>query len=242
MAVATAAIVGVAASATQATMGFMNAAKQKRAAREANRQAKKAMAEAKRRAETDHYAGLDVPLDAYEAEMEANLAADKQAIEALQEGDTRALAAGVGRVGAQQAAETEKTRQAMGDEMFNIGKMKADSKEAIKQQLTGMDVAEAQMQDQRAREAEQARAQSIQSGVAGIAGMASAAAPLVPLFGQSSADKRAAKTYESLDKTQLGGKSKQEVINILSDKYGKKDYKKDLGTGFQEFDYSIFGD
>ena len=82
-----------------------------------------------------------------------------------------------------------------------------------------MDVAEAQMQDQRAREAEQARAQSIQSGVAGIAGMASAAAPLVPLFGQSSADKRAAKTYESLDKTQLGGKSKQEVINILSDKY-----------------------
>ena len=80
MAVATAAIVGVAASATQATMGFMNAAKQKRAAREANRQAKKAMAEAKRRAETDHYAGLDVPLDAYEAEMEANLAADKQAI------------------------------------------------------------------------------------------------------------------------------------------------------------------
>ena len=127
MAVATAAIVGVAASATQATMGFMNAAKQKRAAREANRQAKKAMAEAKRRAETDHYAGLDVPLDAYEAEMEANLAADKQAIEALQEGDTRALAAGVGRVGAQQAAETEKTRQAMGDEMFNIGKMKAET-------------------------------------------------------------------------------------------------------------------
>ena len=242
MAVTTAAVVGIAAGGGQAVMGFMNAAKQKQAAAKAEKQAKKMMADARRKAETDHYAGLDVPLDAYEAEVEANLAADKQAIEALQEGDARALAAGVGRVGAQQAAETEKTRIAMGDEMANLDKMKADSKEAIKQQLIGMDVGEAQMQDQRAREAEQARASAIQSGFAGIGKMASGVGELAPLYGRSRSDARASKIYESLDESKMGGKSRAEALNIIADQgYTGKDYRGMRKGGFQDFDYSIFG-
>jgi hypothetical protein len=173
-----------------AVSGFMNASKQKQAAAKAEREAKKMMADARRRAETDHYAGLDVPLDAYEAQNEANLAADKQAMEALQEGDARALAAGVGRVGAQQAAGAEQTRMAMADEMFGLDKMKADSKEAIKQQMISMDVGEAKMQDQRAREAQEARAKSMQQGFAGLQQVAQGVGDLAPLYGKSANDKR----------------------------------------------------
>ena len=187
MAAVTAAVVGVTAGAASAVQGFTNAAKQKNAAAKANREAKKAMAQARKGAETDMYAGLEVPLDAYAAQNEANLAADRQAVEALQEGDSRQLAAGVGRIGAQQAAEAQQTRMAMGDEMFNLDKMKADSKESIKQQLIGMDVGEAKMQDQKAYEAEQARAASIQQGFSGITQAASSAAALAPLFPKSGA-------------------------------------------------------
>jgi len=242
MAVATAAVVGIAAGGRQAVMGFMNASKQKQAAAKANAEAKKMMADARRRAETDHYEGLDVPLDAYEAENEANLAANKQAMEALQEGDARALAAGVGRVGAQTAAGTEKTRIAMGDEMANLDKMKADSKEAIKQQMIGMDVGEAKMQDQRAREAEQARAASMQSAFGGISKIASGVGDLAPLYGKSASDARSGKIYESLDESKLGGKNRAEAMNLIGQQgFSGKKYREMRRGGFKDFDYSIFG-
>ena len=82
------------------------------------------MSEAKAKAEKDYFAGLNVPMDAYEAEFETNLAQQQQAVEALQEGDARALAAGVGRVGAQAQAGAEQTRIKMGEEISDLNKMK----------------------------------------------------------------------------------------------------------------------
>ena len=126
------------------------------------------MADARKRAEVDEFATLTIPTDAYEAAFETTLAANKQQVEALQEGDTRALAAGVGRAGAQAAASAEKTRQQMGQDLFNVQKMKAQSKENIKQQLIGMDVGQAKDAKAEAAYQEQLRAQSIQQGIQGI--------------------------------------------------------------------------
>lgn len=246
MAVTTAAVVGIAAGGGQAIQGFMNASKQKQAARKANQAAEKAMAQARRRAEVDEYAGLDVPLDAFEAQNEANLAADRQAVEALQEGDARALAAGAGRIGAQQAAETEQTRMAMADEMFNLDKMKADSREAIKQQQIGFDVGEAKMQDQKAREAEQARAAAIQSGFQGIGKVATGIGELAPLYGKSMNDKRAGKMMNTPEfKTQLQakypGKSDAELFDIVSStEISGKNYRQGNRSNYSDYDFSIF--
>jgi hypothetical protein len=193
MAVTTAAVVGIAAGGFQAVQGFTSAATAKVAAQDAEKEATRMMSEARKRAEVNNYEGLEIPLDAYEAKFENNLAADRQAVEALQEGDSRSLAAGVGRVGAQQNAEALETQLAMGDEMFNLDKMKADSKENIKQQMVAMDVGEAKMQDQRAREQQQIRADSITSGIQGVTQIADSAASLAPLYGKSIADKRAGK-------------------------------------------------
>lgn len=192
MAVTTAAVVGIGTGLASAGMSFSNAAKQKRAQKKAEQDAANMMKQARRRAEIDYYEGLNVPLDAFEAEREANIAADMQAVQALQEGDARSLAAGVGRIGAQQATEAEKTRIAMADEMFNLDKMKADSKQQINQQLIGMDVGQARDAQMRARDAEEARAAMLQQGIQGIGQAAGSAASLEPLYKQSQADKKIA--------------------------------------------------
>ena len=156
MAAVTTAVVGIGSAVYGAVSSFQQAAEQKNLADEANKAAAKAMSEAKSKAEVDYYEGLNVPLDAYEQEFEANLATAQQSVEALQEGDARALAGGVGRIGAQSAQQAEDTRIAMGEDMFELDKLKAESKDAINQQLIEMDVAAAKEQNMRTREAEAA--------------------------------------------------------------------------------------
>lgn len=227
MAVATAAVIGIAASGYSAASGFSQAAKAKKAASDANDAAAKAMSEAKAKAEVDMYAGLSVPLDAYEAEFENQLAGQQQSVEALQEGDSRSLAAGVGKVGATQTAAGESTRIAMGEEISDLNKMKADSKDAINQQLIEMDVSAAKEQNLRARDAEMQRAAGISQGVQGIAGVASGAASLAPLYGQSRADKQGSKLAKQYADQKPAGMSDQAwaaKMGEMRGKIGKEEY------------------
>jgi len=228
MAVATAAVIGIAASGYSAAQGFSQAAKAKKAAEAADAEAAKAMSEAKAKAEIDHYAGLSVPLDAYEAEFENQLAGQKQAVEALQEGDARALASGVGKVGAQQTAAGEQTRIAMGEEISDIDKMKADSKDAINQQLIEMDVSYAKEQNLRRADAEAQRAAGISQGVQGIAGVAQGAASFVPLYQQSRADRQGSKLAKQYAKQKPAGMSDAEWAAKMGEfrgKIGKDEYQ-----------------
>ena len=191
MAVTTSAVIGIGSGIATSIQGFTSASNARTAQQNADNEAKRMMMNARKRAEQNEYGELSLPLEAFEAEFEANLAADRQAIEALQEGDSRALAAGVGRVGAQQTAESSQTRQTMGDEMFGLEKMKADAKEQQKQQLISMDVGEAKMQDQKAREAAEARRMGIEAGFQGIGQVAQGVGDMAPLYGRSMNDKRA---------------------------------------------------
>jgi len=184
MAAVTAAVVGIASAGASTYMSFSNAAKAKREGDAAKTAASKAMADAKKKAETDFYEGLSVPLDAYEAEFENNLAVAQQSTEALQEGDPRALAAGVGRIGATQADQAEKTRIAMGQQISDLQATKAQSKDAVNQQLLQMDVANAKEQKQIARDSEAARSAAISQGVQSIGGLVSAVGGAAPLFGK----------------------------------------------------------
>ena len=182
MAVVTATVVGIAATAASTAMSFSAAAKAKEDGDKAATAAAKAMADAKKKAETDHYEGLSVPLDAYEAEFENNLAVAQQSTEALQEGDARQLAAGVGRVGAVAGAQAEDTRIAMGEQISDLQATKAESKDAINQQLIQMDVANAKEQKQIAADAAAARSAAIQQGIQGIGATVSAVGGAAALF------------------------------------------------------------
>lgn len=240
MAVVTTAAVGVAASAASAAVSFKQAAEQKRLAKEADDAAAKAMKDAKARAETDYYEGLGVPLDAYEAEFESNLAVQKQNVEALQEGDARALAAGVGRVGAQSQAAAEETRIAMGDEISNLEKMKADSKENINQQLIEMDVAAAKEQNQRSREASAARAAAISSGIGAVGSAVEGLGAMAPLYSKSRADKRGGKLASQFGDQE--NMSEGQFAKTLGEQnYSRKDFKRIKKDGWKVGETMKFG-
>ena len=191
MAVTTSAVIGISSGIATSIKGFTDAGAARTAQQNADNEAKRMMMNARKRAEQNEYGELSLGLESFEAEFEANLAADRQAIEALQEGDSRSLAAGVGRVGMQQAAEALETRLSMSDEMFGLEKMKADSKEQQKQQLISMDVGEAKMQDQKSREAAEQRRRGIEAGFQGIGQVAQGVGDMAPLYGKSMNDKRA---------------------------------------------------
>ena len=149
-------------------MSFVQAAQQKADADTANDEAARLMADAKKRAEVDNFEELSVPTESYEAEFEANLAADQQAIEALQEGDARSLAAGVGRIGAQQAEEAEDTRIEMGQDLYNLDVTKAESRDAVNQQLIALDVGQASDQAQMGSDLLAASSESFSQGMSSL--------------------------------------------------------------------------
>ena len=182
MAAVTAAVLGIATSGATAVQSFVNAKKARDEASDAENAAKTFMDEARAKAEIDFFAGLTLPMDAYEYEFENRLAGQQQSIEALQEGDSRSLAAGVGKVGATQTAAGESTRIAMGEEISDLNKMKATSKEDINQQLMEMDVASAKDLNKLRRDKEKERALSITQGIEGISGVMEGANDLVALY------------------------------------------------------------
>ena len=192
-------------------MSFVQAAQQKADADTANDEAARLMADAKKRAEVDNFEELSIPTESYEAEFEANLAADQQAVQALQEGDARSLAAGVGRIGAQQAEEAEDTRIEMGQDLYNLDVTKAESRDAVNQQLIALDVGQASDQAQMGSDLLAASSESFSQGMSSLgAGLGS--------FGDTqdaySSNKRKTNRANRLEQRNLN-------LNSNSDKYKK---------------------
>jgi hypothetical protein len=216
MALVTAAVIGVAGAVVSATQSFQAAALATEASSQADTTAAEAMADAKRKAEKDAYSGLAIPLDAYEAEFENNLQTQTQSVEALQEGDARGLAAGVGAIGAQATNAAEGTRIEMGEEISDLNMMKAESKDSINQQLIEMDVANAREQNQRRADADAFRAQSINSGINSVTSGLQSAASIVPLYKNDKNFQADSKTFKNADGT---------PIKLMSEKETKSDFK-----------------
>ena len=192
-------------------MSFVQAAQQKADADTANDEAARLMADAKKRAEVDNFEELSIPTESYEAEFEANLAADQQAVQALQEGDARSLAAGVGRIGAQQAEEAETTRIEMGQDLYNLDVTKAESRDAVNQQLIALDVGQASDQAQMGSDLLTASSESFSQGMSSLGdGLGS--------FGDTqdaySSNKRKTNRANRLEQRNLN-------LNSNSDKYKK---------------------
>ena len=145
----------------------------------------------------------------------------QQGLQALQEGDPRNLAAGVGRVGALAANQGEKTRIAMGEALYQNNKMKADAKQNVNQQLIDINLGAAADQSMMARDARRAESQGMQQAVDGLGAVAGAASDLVKPFSMSKADRRASKLLgpiSAADKSKLNlqGLDDTAIIAILS--------------------------
>jgi len=94
---AIAAGVGMAATAATTTGSFIQAGKQRRLQQQAEADAAKAMADARKKLDVNYYESLAIQKEPYELEREALIAAGAQAIEAGRESE-RGAAAVAGRV------------------------------------------------------------------------------------------------------------------------------------------------
>ena len=176
MALTTATIIALGGAAVGGGMNLIQAGKARDAQRDADRAAGRLMADAKAKLQKDYYEGLKIPTEAYDQAYEANAQAQRENVEALQQADSRTLAAGVGRVGALSNENTQKIRAQQAQEMFELDKLKAEGKENMTQQLAQMDVAMAQDQAARAAQADE-QVGMLQAGAANafIGGITSAA-------------------------------------------------------------------
>jgi|9_EtaG_2_1085328.scaffolds.fasta_scaffold00508_9 hypothetical protein len=158
-------------SAAGSTFSFLQAGKQNKLARDAQRDAAKALEEAKKKLETNMMQGLSIAKEPYELEREALLQAGASALQAGVEGDQRGAAATAGRVlQAQQEAQAEQ-RSAMAQEMTDLALLEAEEEVNLQRQRVGLDIGEAQGQQMMAADARRAAAQATTAGVQGLVDM-----------------------------------------------------------------------
>jgi hypothetical protein len=119
--------------------GLVEASKQKELQRAADREAEKAAAEQERLLGQNFFEALQVPMQAYDREFRETTAQQQQAMSALQEGDPRLLLGGVGKVQAVAAEQEAKTREALGQDLFNLGKLQANEAGQTADQLAALE-------------------------------------------------------------------------------------------------------
>jgi len=170
-------------------MGIDSMITARRKKAEAERKSEQLMAEAKRMSEKDFYAGVNVPLDAFNKQFEETLQQQQQSLQALQEGDARSVASGVGRVGALAGEQGEKTRIALGEALYANNKMKADSKQSINQQGIDLNIGAAQDQSLMAKDASRQINQSMAGAQAGLTSGLQSAAGMIPTYLEGRGDK-----------------------------------------------------
>jgi len=170
--------VGAATALGGGLMSFGQSAKASKQAADAQKKADRLMAQARRDAQKDVYAKLQVPLDAFNEQYRQTNQATSAGIQQLAEGDARTLAAGIGQIGSQVSEANEKTRIQKAEALSALEKDKATSQENIKQQLIAMDVGAGKDAEKKAADQEKIAAKSLQQGISqvgkgavGIAGM-----------------------------------------------------------------------
>ena len=184
-------------------MGISNASKASRAAQKADRESKLLMKEAERKAEKNFYEGLNVPLDAFNAQFEEQLQQQKQGLQALQEGDARAVASGVGRVGALAGQQGEQTRIAMGEALYANDKMKADARQNVNQNLIDINVGGAADASARARDQRKLEQVGMQTAVGGLQSAVGAGKDILKTYGKSKADRVGNRLYDSIGESDM---------------------------------------
>jgi hypothetical protein len=107
-------------------MDIAAASKEKDMMRAAERAATKARLEQQRIQGQNFFEALQVPTAAYDRATREITAQQQQATSALQEGDPRQLAGGLGRIGAVAGELEADTRDAMSKDLFELGKLQAE--------------------------------------------------------------------------------------------------------------------
>jgi hypothetical protein len=168
MAMGTALAVGSAASsAIGAGMSFAQASRNRKLQLEAESAAEKALIEAKRTLDVNYYDKLSLPMQAYEFERDANLAAAAQAIEAGRESERGGVAT-AGRI--QMALQDAQQKQAANVEqqLMDLEKLSATEDARLSDERRKLSLLETEGAQAAAADYQSMAAQSMQAGFGAI--------------------------------------------------------------------------
>ena len=237
MAVATAAIGGLVIAGVSAGASFSQASKQRKLQAQAEQDATKAMAEARKKLDVNFAEKMSVKKEAYDLEREALLSAGAQATEAGMESE-RGSAATAGRVYAAQQAGQAGVRGAMADEMTNIENSIIEEDGRLRDLDVALDLEEVAGNQQKAADAQARAEQAKQQGIQSTLSAAQSAMALAPLYSQNTSAQKKAVGGMSLEQGQY-----QDFGNVMGKKGG---VSKSMGAagadGFTNLDLGAVGD
>lgn len=159
-------------------MSLAEASNQKDLQKSAERAAHDAFQEQKRIQGQNFFEALQVPTGAYDRAFKETTAQQQQAVSALQEGDSRALVGGIGKVNAVAGEQEASTRDALASDLYNLGAAQAQEQGDTADKMAGLYGAEgagAQLAAANAsKAATQQQGNAIQGGmdiITGLTGM-----------------------------------------------------------------------
>ena len=206
-----AAVTGAIIAAGSAGASFVQASNQRKLQQQAQADAAKALEEARKRTELNTYAALGVQKEPYALQREALLTQGAQSLQAAQEGDTRGVAATAGRIQAQQNQAQQQVTSAMGQEMSNLDKLKAQEESRLRDVNIQLDLGQVAGSQQLAADAAQKAAAANQAGFTQAASaLTQAAQAAVPLFSKTPQMQTA--NVNALPATQLGTPAQQSLM------------------------------
>jgi hypothetical protein len=212
MAVATAAVVGMAATAATTTGSFIQAGKQRKLQRQAESEAEKAMAEAKKKLEVNYYESLGIQKEPYELQREALLTQGAMGIEAGREGDVRGATGVVGRVQMAQQEAQGQIRAAMGQELMDLAQMTAAEESRLRDVGVGLNLEEVAGAQEAAANAQEMAAQATQQGIEGAINFTDQLADVMPLYLKTQSTKQLGKLEKDATKQGLTGAQFQQQL------------------------------
>lgn len=182
---AVAAGIGLATTAATTTGSFIQAGKQRDAMLQAQKDADEAMAAARKKLDVNFYESLSIPKEAYAQQVQANLVAGAQALEAGREGETRGAGALAGMVQAQQNEAQNKIRAEMGQDIYNLQAATAQEDARLRDIGIQLDLGEVEGAQLAAANAQELSAQALQQGMQGVTSLAGQVASMAPLYDKS---------------------------------------------------------
>ena len=155
-------------SAAGSAFSFLQAGKQSKIENQAQRDAAKYMADARKKLDVNMLKGLNLSRDAYDLEFEQMSQFAGAGLQAGVEGDQRGAGAAVGRVGQLLSEQAKEQRVAMAKELSDFEMAVAKEDVNLQGQRVDLDLGEVAGQQQIAADARAARAASLQAGVQGL--------------------------------------------------------------------------
>jgi hypothetical protein len=214
MGLETAAIVSlasVAATAGQTGASFAQASKQKKLQREAESEAAKFLADARKKLDVNFYEQLGIQKEPYELAREAALSSGAQLIEAGRESE-RGAAATAGRIQMAQQEEQRKIASAMGQEMQGLEKLTAQEEGRLRDMQANLDIRESAGAQRAAAVAEARSAQALQQGIQGVGKLATDAFSLLPDYQKTAGQKQFGKISEGAKEAGLSQQQFQQQL------------------------------